>query len=253
MYRDHPHKFVFYAPQLDHDSQHVNLTDNQHHHLKRVLRMSVGDTVFVSNGSGLIAQCVIDTVLSGSTRLTVGGTIEDRTGSEPVTLALGCLKKEAFETAIRQCTEVGVTEFLPFASAKSHVKEYSGVYLGRLRRLALASMKQSFRSVLPTVQTPISFAALVERARDLASVVVGESSAPPFRVCERPGPLMIVIGPEGGFVTEETEQLRAAGCELGSVSAHRLRSETAAVALTSFVTAQGSPVADTESNSIDTD
>jgi 16S rRNA (uracil1498-N3)-methyltransferase len=43
-------------------------------------------------------------------------------------------------------------------------------------------------------------------------------------------PLTVVIGPEGGFTTEELERLRGAGYAAVSLGPHTLRFETAAIA-----------------------
>jgi 16S rRNA (uracil1498-N3)-methyltransferase len=238
MRRDHPHHFVFYSPHLDRDAERVELTGDEHHHLRRVVRMSSGDIAFVSNGRGVIVSCVIDSIDGDATRLRVAQIVEDRTADDATILALACLKKEAFEHAVKQCSELGVTRFVPFVAAKSHVKQYSQTYLERLRRIALSAMKQSFRAVLPEIEAPIPFDALLGQAKASRSVVVGDADAQPMTWRSREAPVMIVVGPESGLASEERDAFEAVGCEFGSVSAHRLRSETAAAALTSHILSQ---------------
>jgi 16S rRNA U1498 N3-methylase RsmE len=46
---------------------------------------------------------------------------------------------------------------------------------------------------------------------------------------------MIVVGPEGGLAADERNALEVLGAVFGSVSPYRLRSETAAAALTAVV------------------
>jgi 16S rRNA (uracil1498-N3)-methyltransferase len=246
MRREPSHDFVFYFPDLDHDSQSVDLTDDEHHHLSRVLRASTGDEVFVSNGRGMIVACAVDAIERHLTRVKVGRTVEDRAGEQPLTLALACLRKDAFEHAVKQCTELGVTHFLPFVAAKSHLKAYTRQYLDRLRRIGLSAMKQSFRSFLPTIDEAISFDALLDRAAQSPSVLVADADAPAIDVRPRPRPIMIVVGPEGGLTQDERARLESLGCESASVSAYRLRSETAAAAFTGLVGVSGS-----DGNSID--
>jgi 16S rRNA (uracil1498-N3)-methyltransferase len=247
MSREPAHDFLLYSPDLDHDSQSVDLTGDEHHHLSRVLRVSTGDEVFVSNGRGMIVACEVGGVERRLTRLKVDRTVEDRAGENSLTLALACLKKDAFEYAVKQCTELGVTHFLPFVAAKSRLKTYTPSYLDRLRRIALSAMKQSFRSFLPSVDDAIGFDALLGRASLSPSVLVGDADAPAIDVHPRPRPIMIVVGPEGGLTPDERDRLGSLGCESASVSAYRLRSETAAAALTGLVGMSSS-----DGNSIDT-
>ena len=235
MGRDHPHDFVFYSPDLHRDAQRVDLTGEEHHHLDRVLRMTTGETIFVTNGRGIISRCLIDRVDEQATRLRVAETVEDRRDDEPLVLALACLKKEAYELAVKQCSELGVTRFLPFVAAKSHVTSFSPSLVTRLQRIALSAMKQSFRAVLPEIGEPVSFDTLLDNAASCRSVIVGDADAPGIAPHPRPRPIMIVVGPEGDLTGEERDRLVAVGGELASISTHRLRAETAAAVLTALV------------------
>jgi 16S rRNA (uracil1498-N3)-methyltransferase len=235
MRREPSHDFLLYAPDLDHDSQSVDLTGDEHHHLSRVLRVSAGDEVFVTNGRGMIVACAVDAIERSLTRLRVGDSVEDRADERSVTLALACLKKDAFEHAVKQCAELGATRFLPFATDKSHLKAYTPQYLDRLRRIAMSAMKQSFRSILPNIDATVPFDTLLDEASRSASVLVADADAPAMDDRPRPRPIMIVVGPEAGLTPDERSRLESLGCEPASVSNYRLRSETAAAALTGLV------------------
>ena len=178
---------------------------------------------------------VVDSINDGYSRLRVEETVENMSQGEPVILALACLKKDAYELAVKHCTELGVTHFLPFACARAHITEYSQAFVDRLRRIALSSMKQSFRAVLPTIDPPVAYEAMVAKAAACASVVVADGDAAPLTIHGRNAPLMMVVGPEGGLIAAELDKLEATGAEVASVSIHRLRSETAAAALTSLI------------------
>jgi 16S rRNA (uracil1498-N3)-methyltransferase len=221
------HEFVFYSPGLDRDTGLVELTDDEHHHLSRVLRMATGETAFVSNGRGLIVRCLVDGIDDRVTRLSVAETLEDRTDAPSLVLALAVLKKEA--------TELGATHLQPFVASKSHLNHYAPAYMDRLRRIALSAMKQSFRSMLPVIEPPASFDALIDSVSSYRTVIVGDADAPSMDSQSHPGPAMIVVGPEAGLTPDECARLRGAGATPLSVSPHRLRSETAASALLSRI------------------
>ncbi len=245
------HRFLFYTENLDPHSTEIELSGEEHHHISRVLRMTDGSAAYVTNGRGVIVQCRIVEIGRRSTRLTVEGIEAEQPSHRIVTLALGCLRKDAFEQAVKQCVELGITRCLPFLSQKSHFADYAPGFVERLRRVALSAMKQSFRSTLPEVEPAIPFGGLVDRAREVDLVIVGDSAAEPLRPARGKGPLMMVVGPEGGFVTDERAGLEALGAVFASVSPYRLRSETAAAAMTAVVLGGVGSGADGASDSID--
>lgn len=231
MHDAHPHRFLFYSEELDAHSARIRLSGDEHHHLSHVLRMKDGTTVYVTNGRGIIARCHIEDIGRHTTQVTVTGFEQHRERAGAVMLALGCLRKEAFQHAVKQCAELGVTRVIPFSSEKSHVRAYAPGFVERLRRIALSSMKQSFRAILPEIESVIHFDDLVGRAGASDLVIVGDPDAEPLRTSPGERSLLIVVGPEGGFVPAERTGLESIGALFASVSRYRLRSETAAAAM----------------------
>jgi 16S rRNA (uracil1498-N3)-methyltransferase len=150
-------------------------------------------------------------------------------------LALGCLRKDAFEQAVKQCTELGMDRCVPFASEKSHFKDYGSGYFDRLRRVTLSAMKQSFRTTLPVVEPVCGFDELVTRLRDSDAVIVGDPDGGRLTGCPRLGVVTLIVGPEGGLTRGERDALSGVGSTVVSISHNRLRSETAAAALVALV------------------
>jgi len=224
------HNFLFYSPDADASSRTVTLTGEEHHHFARVLRCGPGDTLFVTNGRGVILECRADTVGRSSTVTEVSAVAEDHEAQRAFVLALGTIKKDKFEHAFEQCVELGITRCVPFVSENTQVKKYSQKFLERLHKIALSAIKQSFRSVLPHVGEPLDFDGLLGVARLMPRVVVGRQGAPPP---ERSGgeDTIVVVGPEAGLTEAEFDALADAGASFAGVSSRRLRSETAAVAL----------------------
>lgn len=225
------HRFLFYAGDLEPSNRSIELEGDECHHLSRVVRMGVGETVYATNGRGTLARCRIDESTRNAARLSVLEIEESDLPERTVTLALALLRKDAFERAIEQCTELGITSLVPFVSRKSHVQRYSPEFIVRLRRIALAAMKQSFRSFLPEVEAVAEFDDVVARVRGAGVAIVGDSGGDSLGGELPPGPLVIVVGPEGGFADEERVRLGEAGARPVRASQHRLRSETAAVSL----------------------
>jgi 16S rRNA (uracil1498-N3)-methyltransferase len=224
------HRFLFYDADIDAQSTTVTLSGDEHHHLAHALRHSPGDVVDVTNGRGLIVECQVEAVGRATTVADVLKVIEDNPPEHELVLALGTIKKDRFERAFEQCVELGITRCVPFLSEKAQMKAYSSRFLSRLRKIAVAAIKQSYRSYLPHVGEPVPFEQLLSSARKMTRVVVGDRGAPPAR--PRAGEdALIVVGPEAGLTEDEIRALGEAGAEFAGVSRHRLRSETAAVAL----------------------
>jgi 16S rRNA (uracil1498-N3)-methyltransferase len=232
MTRDHPHRFLHYATSLQKDR--CRLAGDEHKHLSRVLRMKPGDETAVTDGRGLLAYCVVESVGRNETILEVHRTEEITDPGVDVTLAIALLKKDAFEQVIRECVELGVTRFVPFAADKSHLRTYSDNFVKRLGKIGLSAMKQAFRTQLPTIERTRDLEDLPGLFPDFERVIAGDADGAPY-VPRGSGAVMVVVGPEGGFTTRESERLAGAGAELCRAVPGRLRSETAAASLVTCV------------------
>jgi 16S rRNA (uracil1498-N3)-methyltransferase len=236
--KDEPaHRFLFFSGEAEASSESIDIAGADHHHMTRVLRMRAGAVVYLTNGRGLMLRCRIEEPGRRATRLGVLGVEEHIETVRQVTLALAMLRKDAFERAIEQCTELGVTTCVPFLSERCHIKRYSDAFVDRLRRVAVSAAKQSFRSLFPGVESPIEFDVLVGRVRGARAAIVGDAEASPLQAPSPGESLMVIVGPEGGLTEGERASLTGVGGRLVSVSRHRLRSETAAVALLSVALA----------------
>jgi 16S rRNA (uracil1498-N3)-methyltransferase len=233
---DHSHRFLYYSTTLDENARHCTLDGDEHHHASRALRMRAGDVAFVTNGRGLIAQCEVEAMEDRQTLLVITDKRQASAAPPHVTLAVALLKREAFEVVVRQCTELGVTRFVPFVAEKSHLRSYSKNFHERLCKIALAAMKQSFRAVLPVIEPERPFAELPAVIGEHELTLVGDADgARPAAV--QVASVAVIVGPEAGLTGAERGLLRDAGAVFVSAVPGRLRSETAATALVTTVRA----------------
>lgn len=229
------HDFLFYIERDGVVSGDLRLDGDEHHHLARVVRMRPGDTAFVTDGAGTILECEITEVAREYSRLRAVRTLERPAPVRPPVLALGCIKRERFERAVAYGTELGMERCIPVLSRNGARTQYNDRFLERLRTIALAAMKQSFRAVLPRIDPPIRVEELVEQCGGFDTVIVGSQEAPALVLPPAAGRVMVIVGPEAGFTAEEQQALAGAGAIAASVSSARLRSETAAIAMLSLV------------------
>jgi len=154
-------------------------------------------------------------------------------------------KRAAF--LVEKCTELGVARIVPLRCARSVVlKDPEAEGVARLRRIAAEAAKQAGRSDVPEIAPERSFADFVSEAagrscvilldpraeRRLSEVLAEErarwqAGAP--ATTSSAGPCVVLVGPEGGFTTEELQHADRCGVRRARLAPHVLRVETAAL------------------------
>jgi len=224
------HRFLFYTPDLERAAARVEIAEAEHHHIARVLRLHAGDEIHLTNGRGLIATARLESVARARSEALVTGVLEETAPPPRLVLALAFIRRDRFAQAFEQCVELGITECQPLVTAGSRHDRLDARFRERLERIAVSAMKQSFRAHRPVVHAATDIGEICAGAGDFAAAVVGDpAGGPPPR--SRGGDALVIVGPESGLEPNEMAALEAAGVERAAVSAHRLRAETAAVAL----------------------
>ncbi len=200
------------------------LSRDDEHHLRRVLRATVGEEVVVTNGGGDWSLAQVE-----ETGLRRVSDVHVDPVPEPVTLYLAPIKGERGEWAVAKATELGVTRIVPLVAARLAVKfkgEAAQKILSRWRRIARESAGQCRRT----------YDVLVDEATRVADV------PPDVAVADFGGTgtwenlHSVAIGPEGGWEAGEWDDARVT-VSLGPTV---LRAETAALAaVTLLVAARG--------------
>lgn len=201
------------------------------HHLQRVRRLRVGETVTVSDGCGVWRACEIAEVGERKLRLTSTGPLTQEPVLRPrVVVAFAPAKGDHGSAVVHQLVELGVDAVMPISLRRSVARvdgRYADRARGRLTRVAREAAMQSRRARLAEVRDPEPLAALASHPGLIVAQAGGRAAADV--AAATPGPeWLIVVGPEGGFDAEEVATL-AGGTRLG-VGPHVLRSVTAPVA-----------------------
>ncbi len=204
---DGPHVFVA-------DVDHPDLTDDDRHHLEKVLRVRPGDRVSVSDGRGAWRACRFGDPLEPA-----GDVVRVPAPHPRLGVGFALLKQGRAELVVQKLTEIGVDDIRPFAAERSVVRwdESKRVaQVERWRRVAREAAMQSRRVWLPDVH----------EIGDLPAIAGKAGTALAERGGERPSSVVttLVTGPEGGF--SEAERTMAQSVTLGP---HVLRAETAAI------------------------
>ncbi|MBT9253286.1 MAG: 16S rRNA (uracil(1498)-N(3))-methyltransferase [Brockia lithotrophica] len=231
----------------------IRLPEEAAHHVARVVRLREGELVAVTDGGGrsfLVRLRRVDArAVEGEV---LGPEYPEGGGRDPephiaVDLAFALLKGDRSETVLALATEIGVRRFRPFFSARTVVRPEGDARRRReerFRAVVREAVELSGRTHLPPVEPIAPFGDVLTVLPSYAAAFVPYELAAADRGGVYPhlleayrslapaasrGPILLVIGPEGGFTPEEAETAQDAGAHLVSLGPRILRAETAAV------------------------
>ena len=217
--------FLFYVPpgQIKHDR--LQFTEDEAHHIARVLRKQPGDVVQVTDGVGN----TMDVKLIVVDKKKVAGEVVATylTPAEPDRiLAMGVIRqRERLEFAIEKAVELGVTKIVLVHSEHAGRMELKPK---RIDKTMIAAIKQSRRPWLPAWEERDSFYEVLAEYRESREVVMAHPEVEgTYEWKAGNSPMLLMVGPEGGFSPKEVEQAVASGVKIVSLGQKRLRTETA--------------------------
>lgn len=227
---------IFYAPPSQINNGFVELLNQEAKHASNVLRVKEGDELVIVDGKGGRYEGPIQRITNKSVQVQIESQQKILVSDPELILGMGIIKKrDRLEFAVEKAVELGVSHICLFQSEHT-IKE--NVRLDRLEAKALSAMKQSQRAWLPEISLFESFGAMLESFPDTRYLAAHEK----VEVDDRPIPppkagggekLLLLVGPEGGFSSDEIAVLRDKDVRLISLGRNRLRTETAAVAFLS--------------------
>ena len=232
---------VFLADRAALGSDVVVLSGAEGRHAATVRRLRPGERADVTDGAGLVAECVVAGPAEGGLELTVQARREVPRPDPAITVVQAIPKGDRGELAVEEMTEVGVDRIVPWAAARC-VAVWQGARgersLARWRLTAREAAKQSRRAWIPEVTDVASSSRVAQLIGNAACAIVLEpAAAASLGRLSLPGSgdLLLVVGPEGGISSEEAEAFRAAGaveCRLGPTV---LRTSTAGTVATAIL------------------
>jgi 16S rRNA (uracil1498-N3)-methyltransferase len=236
----------FFAPSLDPGDETVLLPRDEGEHLTRVLRLGVGDTVAVFDGRGHEWIAKVASVLRRDVRVQLLSRAD--AAAEPqvaITIAQAVLKGEKMDDVVRDAVMLGVTAVQPVVTRRTETTVAAlvrGARVERWRRVALASVKQSRRAVLPDIRLPLTLETVFEEPAAALRLMLVEPSTTAaveplsaFQNHQPPADVMLFIGPEGGWTEPEWAAARAHGIRLVTLGRRTLRADAVPVAAISVL------------------
>lgn len=230
--------YLFYQPDAA-TGDHV-LDRDEAVHCARVLRKKTGDLIYLTDGKGNLFTARLTLVSLSACRFEI---VARNTAPQTypfITVAVSPVKHpDRFEWLIEKCTEAGAHRIVPLLCQRT---QKSQLRTTRLQRVAISAMKQSLRPYLPEIAEPIDFKEWINRTKEGMRYICTAAGMEPsgwIGQIAKATKLTVVIGPEGDFSEEELKIATSRGFEPISLGPYRLRTETAAIAATLFVSAFG--------------
>jgi len=220
---------LFYAPNIMSDP---SLPQDESAHAVRVLRMSRGEKIAVTDGQGAWCQCLITNPDPKSCEVEIL-TVErpKPLWNNNIHIAVAPTKNiERMEWFVEKATEIGIDTITFLRCRYSERRELK---TARLEKILVSAMKQSQKAVLPHLTGMTDFQSFVNQQFNGAKFIAHcEADAQKQHLksyLSKNEDITILIGPEGDFSSEEIALAVNNGFRPVSLGASRLRTETAAL------------------------
>ena len=236
----------FFAPSLDPGDELVTLPREEGEHLTRVLRLGVGDTVAVFDGRGREFLGRVASAVRRDVSVQIVSPVP--AVEEPqvaLTLAQAVLKTDKMDEVVRDAVMLGASAIQPIVSKRTEITVAAlmrGARVERWRRVALASVKQSRRAVLPEVRMPLTFETYLDDPAAALRIMLVEPGAPAhveslssIQTLPTPADAALLVGPEGGWTDQECAAAAARGIRVVTLGHRTLRADAVPVAAISVL------------------
>ena len=215
-----------------------NLSVEQSHYIKNVMRLKPGDTISLFNSINGEWSAKIVNHNKENTDFKVEKLIKNKKLENDIWLAFSPIKKNPLNMMIQKTTKLGIQKFIPILSERTIVKE---INIERLKKIIVEASEQSNRISIPEIKNiqtlnfflkqfpnngTLIFCDINCKKNDLKNILSKKNN----------GPICILVGPEGDF-SEKERQLIIEKKEIFSLSLANniLRAETAAIASVTIV------------------
>lgn len=209
----------------------VTLSDDQAHHLARVMRAKPGDQIVLFDGCGNEYRGTVSEVSKKNVSVAIDSTQKFEDPNRPeITVACALPKGDRQKFLVEKLVELGANRLIPLKT-KHSVAEASPKVVDRIQKQVIEASKQCRRSWLMGIEKQATVASLVDSFSSFAGGrLVADPYASGHDLLSKPEPCIIAVGPEGGFSEEESKFFAENQWSPVRFSPNVLRIETAAAA-----------------------
>jgi 16S rRNA (uracil1498-N3)-methyltransferase len=229
-----------YNKALAHDKNSLTLDPDLSHYIGRVLRMKIGQQLFLFDGQGYEVLTEI-TEFESKQRLKVSVLETIPCSKEsPLRLHLGqsISKGDRMDFTIQKSVELGVTEISPIWTERCEVKLKGDRLIKKVEHwqsIAASACEQCGRNVIPKVNQPVTLDQWLEECNEAIKITLHHRASADLRALEKPLSAALLIGPEGGLTEHEINKSELSGFKSITLGPRVLRTETASLTALSLM------------------
>jgi 16S rRNA (uracil1498-N3)-methyltransferase len=225
--------FVMYYVQNIED---LALNKDESRHCHSVLRQKTGDTIMVFDGKGCFAQVELTSV-GKICKYHIKQIQETKRSESSFSIAIAPPKKSnRFDFLLEKLTELGIQKIYLISTQHS---ERNRINEDRALKQIIAACKQAKVYVIPEVFYNVRLEKLIESDANLLLCHCNEEydriTLDSLSVDSSKNESIFLIGPEGDFSSNEIEAFMNAGAQQIDLGENRLRTETAAMFIASWI------------------
>ena len=233
----------FYIPAGDWHPDALQLTGSEAHHCRNVLRLEPMDKVVLFNGRGHEITAEIVSIDGPEIRLRKLHESQTPPLRCRITLGQAIPKGKNMDLIVQKAVEIGAAEIAPLLSDRTVVRldeESAASKQTKWQTVAIEAAKQCGQNWLPQVKTPQTLAEFFQDHRRFDLQLIGSLQSDALHLKkilaehagehgDRPGNVLILVGPEGDFTPAELSLARSQGCRPITLGPVVLRVETASI------------------------
>jgi 16S rRNA (uracil1498-N3)-methyltransferase len=228
-----------YVPEIPDTGMDVVLRGPSKRYVRDVLRMGRDDSLVLFDGSGMEYPCRIIEATAQNVTLRILSKHQGKSESPiHIRVGIGLLKANKMDLVIQKISELGVQEVCPVAARRAVPAldpDRAERRRERWQTIAQEASRQSGRSTVATVGQVSSLDEFVGQSgdADICLLFTPEAARPLDELAKkkdrRPGRVVLLVGPEGGFSPEEEQIAQGQGFLTVGLGPRVLRTETAAI------------------------
>lgn len=215
----------------------VELPDTAARHALKVLRMRDGDALVLFDGRGGEWEAMLKVGAGGTAQALLGvHCARDSESPLALTLVQALPAGDKMDWVVEKCVELGVAAIQPVAAKRSVIRlsaERMERRVAHWNAIASAACEQCGRNRVPAVAPVLDLPQYLAVAKDqnaLRLMLAPEAKSALREMPPPGGPVLFMVGPEGGWEDGEMRAAEAAGFRMLQLGPRVLRTETAGMA-----------------------